>query len=281
MSSGVRALLRVAAFLALWAGFTSGIVLAALAIGGPDFHADLMLRAAVEAGGAIAATLALLIMAVAVERRAWHTVGLRLSRAVTDLPLGALVGVGIFLIPIASMSALGFVKPAASWASFSWPVLGYSLALAALNAYQQELLVRSYIFQTLRARSGDVAAALATTALFVALHAGALMGNQGALFAAANLALAGIMLSAAILSSGELWLSIGIHFGWNAMSGPVLGIARTEMEKGLGTWTFFAIDGPQALTSGTAGIESGLIGLAGPAIGLLIVLFLIRQRATE
>ena len=57
------------------------------------------------------------------------------------------------------------------------------------------------------------------------------------------MARASIMLGIAYLRSGALWLPIGIHFGWNALQGPVLGISVTGMDLGH-SWHAFAIDGP-------------------------------------
>jgi hypothetical protein len=71
--------------------------------------------------------------------------------------------------------------------------------------------------------------------------------------------------------TGALWLPIGIHLGWNALQGPVLGINVTGADIGLGHWSVFTFPGDPLLTGGAMGIEGGLIGLIGPALGLAAV----------
>jgi membrane protease YdiL (CAAX protease family) len=112
---------------------------------------------------------------------------------------------------------------------------------------------------------------IVSTIIFVALHAGMVIKGTAGLLAGADVAAASIMLGLAYLRTGALWLPIGIHFGWNAFQGPVLGVNVTGMDLG-GHWHAFAVDGPALWTGGDMGVEGGLAGLAGPLLGILVVL---------
>jgi hypothetical protein len=117
-----------------------------------------------------------------------------------------------------------------------------------------------------------------TTALFVALHAAPIsQGTQG-LIAGANILLASLLMSLAYVRTGQLWLAIGIHLGWNGLQGPLLGVNVTGADLGFGHWSVFDFPGDPVLTGGAMGVEGGLVGLIGPALGLGIVAFAFKQQ---
>src|SRR5262249_55542529 len=147
---------------------------------------------------------------------------------------------------------------------FSAAGLALALAGCLINVIAQEALFRSYIFQELWAKFGASVATIVTTLLFVAAHWGAIREGTPGLVAAANIVLASLLLSLAYVRTGELWLPIGIHLGWNGLQGPVLGINVTGNE-GFAHWSVFSFFGDPLWTGGEMGIEGGLVGLIGPA----------------
>lgn len=82
------------------------------------------------------------------------------------------------------------------------------------GAIGEELLFRGYGFQILVQFIGSVATLLLTAALFGLVHLSNLNATP---LGIANTAGFGIVLGYAFLCTGELWLPIGIHFGWNWM----------------------------------------------------------------
>jgi hypothetical protein len=157
-------------------------------------------------------------------------------------------------------------------------VIGPVLGLTFLNVLQQELLVRSYLYQAVDQRYGAFVAVAATTIIFVLLHAGALTPNLAGGIAALNLTLAGLLLGLAVLLTRAIWLAVGIHFGWNAFQVLFLNTDITRSGLVLGDWRPVAIDGSALWTGGDVGLEAGLAGLSGPALGaaLLFVVLLTR-----
>jgi membrane protease YdiL (CAAX protease family) len=263
--------LKILGFFAIWAAGLTAVTLTVVHFGGPDFYKDLSLRFAVEAGAMLAALVALIVMARVVDVRPASTLGFNPSRAFPGLVAGTGIGVFLFCIPVAILMAMGYAHYAPDFAAFDPAILASLLALVFVNVVGQELLVRSYLFQEVWAKYGGIAAVVVSTFVFVALHAGAIMKGTAGLLAGADVALASVMLGIAYLRSGALWLPIGIHFGWNALQGPVLGISVTGMDLG-GNWHAFAVDGPALWTGGELGVEGGLAGLAGPLIGIAIVM---------
>jgi membrane protease YdiL (CAAX protease family) len=276
-----RALIPVAkilGFLGVWALLLTPVVMAAVLIGGEGWFANIGWRLWVEIGGAIAVLAALAFMAFVIDKRGAGTIGFPADASMLGLLWGALLGAALFALPLLVLTAIGAARWAPDLADFTGPALGLSLVLCFFNVVTQETLVRSYIFQELWKKYGVAIAIGATTLIFLALHAAAILqGTQGAI-AGANIALASVMLGLAYVRSGALWLPIGIHLGWNALQGPVLGINVTGNEIALGRWRMLDLSGDPLLTGGAMGVEGGLIGLIGPALGVTIVALAIRRK---
>ncbi len=88
------------------------------------------------------------------------------------------------------------------------------------GAIGEEMLFRGYGFQVLVPAFGPAATLLPMSVLFAAAHAGNQSVSYIGLF---NTFAWGVLLGAAVLRSGDLWLAIGLHFGWNWMM-PLLGV---------------------------------------------------------
>lgn len=133
--------------------------------------------------------------------------------------------------------------------------------------FHEELLFRGYPFQKIWRRH-RAAAVLLSSLAFAALHAG---NNAFSLLAMANLFFAGILLALAYARYERLWFPIGIHLGWNLLSGPILGynvsgyVSSETVLRTVGR-------GSPWLTGGYFGIEGSVwivvVELAG--IGLLL-----------
>jgi len=127
----------------------------------------------------------------------------------------------------------------------------------------EELLFRGYAYQRLWLWNRWLAL-FAGSAVFAALHAGNMAITPLALF---NIFLGGILLSLAWERYRRLWFPIGLHLGWNLMSGPILGYevsGYVPSESVLRT----AASGPDWLTGGAFGIEGSvcMTAVAGVAI---------------
>ncbi|MEO6487848.1 MAG: type II CAAX endopeptidase family protein [Thermoanaerobaculia bacterium] len=117
----------------------------------------------------------------------------------------------------------------------------------------EELLFRGYAFQRLWSWSRWLAVALGSV-IFAALHA----WNQSVTpLALINILLGGVLLSLAWERYRRLWFPIGLHFGWNLMSGPILGYEVSGYVPGERLLRTSAT-GPVWLTGGAFGIEGSI-----------------------
>ena len=72
------------------------------------------------------------------------------------------------------------------------------------------------------------------------------------------------------MTTRNLWLPIGIHFGWNFLQGPILGLTVSGQSVDCG-WRLFRLHGTPLFTGGMFGPEGGLIAGVVTLIGIAAV----------
>jgi membrane protease YdiL (CAAX protease family) len=212
------------------------------------------------AAAAVANTLALRIY----ERGTLSDIGLGWTPASRrNLSLGILGGIGSALIVIVLPLILRVadLKPIPN-ERLHWPSLLFVTILLLFGAVGEEMLFRGYGFQVLVRGIGPFATILPVSVLFGLAHSQNLNFGPLALF---NTILWGVVLGYAYLRSGDLWLPIGLHFGWN-WALPMLGANLSGFTMDVtGYAMHWKIGGP--LSGGAYGPEGGLLTTA-VAIGL-------------
>ncbi len=185
-----------------------------------------------------------------VERGRWF-LGLAVAPRIAGVELlGGAVFAGLLIVGADRLIALSSSLRHARGSGFPWLELVAVFLPAALH---EELVFRGYAYQKLRTWSRGGAIAI-TTCLFAALHG----GNWGVTpIAIANLLLAGVLLALAYERTRHLWLPIGIHIGWNIVSGPILGYDVSGYVAGTTVLTA-RVAGPAWITGGAFGIEGSL-----------------------
>jgi hypothetical protein len=121
------------------------------------------------------------------------------------------------------------------------------------------------------------ASVIVSSLIFMILHAGALINSNMAVIGALNIFAASILLSLAYLATRSLWLPIGIHAGWNFAQGPLLGINVSGNDFAAG-WHPVVLSGPELMTGGKFGFEASALGLAGPLLGIVMMVVFGRLR---
>jgi membrane protease YdiL (CAAX protease family) len=183
----------------------------------------------------------------------------------TAIP-GLLMG-GIF----AFESAVGWLRfEAWAWEAASIAAvlrgLGVYLVVFIFTAIGEELISRGYQLQNLAEGVSLPWALLISAVLFASLHA----ANPGADAASfAGLLAAAYFLAYAWVRTGKLWLSIGLHLGWNFFEGVVFGFPVS----GLGVFRLIEqhVTGPALITGGEFGPEAGLVVLPALALGAVLI----------
>ena len=125
-------------------------------------------------------------------------------------------------------------------------------------AFVEEIVARGILFRFLESLGGSWFALALSSALFGLGH---LANPNATLWSAIAIAIeAGIMLGGAYMLTRNLWLAIGLHFGWNVTQGyiwdvPVSGNAVDGLVSSHPA-------GPEILSGGMFGLEASIIALA-------------------
>lgn len=132
--------------------------------------------------------------------------------------------------------------------------LAFVAVLLAAGVLGEELLFRGYGFQILLAAAGPYATILPVAVLFALLHS----GNPNATgFGLANTAGFGILFGYAYLRSRDLWLPIGLHFGWNVTL-PLFGVNLSGLRMEVTGYEMVWTAGP-AWSGGAYGPEASVL----------------------
>ncbi len=207
------------------------------------------------------------------DRRSFVSLGLRWHPgARRDLA----AGVGITLL---MMGGIFLAERALGWlqiTGFRWQAVSgeqvvaeivLALGFFLLVAWAEELLTRGYLLQTLADGLGMGWAVVLSSALFGLAH----LGNPNATWAgAAGIFFAGLFLAYGYTRSGQLWLPIGLHLGWNFFEGVVFGFPVSGL-TGFPALVETQVNGPPLWTGGPFGPEAGLIVLPALALGSWLI----------
>jgi len=151
--------------------------------------------------------------------------------------------------------------------------LGLMLVEHILVGYWEELVFRGYIFQNLIEGLGLATAIVISCLLYGIIH---YMNPNATILSSAIIVGFGFLRIFGYLSTKMLWLSMGMHIGWNFFQGPVFGFAASGHKKATLLQHSFTSD-KHYLTGGEFGPEGSVFIL--PI--LLITLFIMKWYAEK
>jgi hypothetical protein len=223
--------------------------------------------------GFIAITVSVFLARRFLDKRSFTSLGLQLSsRAIPDLLAGIVITFVMMVVIFGIELSLGWIQLVDKNTLSSLPVysLGITISLwlfiFILTGWQEELLTRGYQLQNFMEGTNTLWGAILSSLIFAVLHS----LNPGASpIAIAGLFLAGLFFVYAYLRTGQLWLAIGLHIGWNFFEGPVFGFPVSGLA--MPSFILQYATGPDLWTGGKFGPEAGLIILPALALGALMI----------
>jgi len=292
-----RALFRVALLVVVTVLLTVGTGLGVGATGGVRALQGALTAAVGEAvaaavGAAVSValvggvvSLSIVIAGRYVDRRRLHDLGFRLDRGWwLDLGFGLALGAGLMTLVFGVSLAAGWLRVTGTLDPRDGFVARFLVLVAVflVVGVYEELLARGYLLTNaaeglvgwLGRRSAVGVAVLCSSLVFGLAHAN--NPNATALSTAA-IVLAGGMLAAGYVLTGELAVPIGLHITWNLFQGGVYGFPVS----GLGVDTSLLVvevSGPRLLTGGDFGPEAGLLGIGAMAVGTVAIALWARWR---
>jgi membrane protease YdiL (CAAX protease family) len=232
----------------------------------------------------LAVALSVALAARVLDRRRFQDLGFQLSPPWgKDFGLGLGLGALLMTLIFGAELALGWIEiRGVTFSPNGFPAFPGGLALSTLFylavGFYEELFSRGYLIKNLSEglaggllgpRAAVLLAWILTSLLFGALHG---PNPNATLLGVANISLAGLLMGAGYLLTGQLALPIGLHISWNLFQGPIFGFPVSGASL-LGHSVFQVKQlGPVLWTGGAFGPEGGLLGTLTILLGLALVL---------
>ena len=213
------------------------------------------------------------------DKRSFTSLGFHINK---QAGLDLLVG---FAIPLILFSFIYLIEYSMGWLtfnSFAWETQSPSIIISQtfqnfvryiFVAWNEELIYRGYIMQSLASGFNLTWGILISSIYFGIEHLSNPNSNG---MAVAGIFLAGLFLAYGFLRTGQLWLPIGLHLGWNFFESAVFGFPVSGYDRpGLLNIT---VSGPEFWTGGAFGPEAGFIILPINLIGVILIYLYTKHR---
>lgn len=153
----------------------------------------------------------------------------------------------------------------------------HAFFIFGLLALFEELAFRGILLRLFEEMLGTWLSIGVVACLFGAVH---LVHEEATMLSSTAIALQDLVLSGAFVLTRKIWLSWGIHWGWNFAQDGVLGMPNSSVDV-LPSLLNSEVSGPTWVTGGVFGIELSVIGVVLNIVaGLVLVKFAIDRGQT-
>ncbi len=226
---------------------------------------------------AVAVTLSIFLARRWLDKRSFRSLGIKINELMSrDLLFGIFMPallMGLVFLVQWGLGWLEFEGFAWNYPDFNPALIGYWAFAFILVGWYEELLSRGYWMQNIAEGIGMPLAVFLSSAVFSLLH---LANPSASLASVFGILAAGYFLAYPYLRTGSLWISIGLHIGWNFFQGPFFGFPVSGLETT--RLLVHSETGPDLFTGGPFGPEAGLIVLPTLALGAYLVFLYTRGR---
>ena len=230
-------------------------------------------------GEAIAITVSVFLARRFLDKQPIESLGLKLNiQALFDL----LTGIGVTFLQMGFTYLLMFNLGWLTFEGFAWEFDPIGLVIKnallfffifILVGWNEELLSRGYHLQTIVSGINLFWGVIISSAVFGLLH----IFNPGATWVSTTgILFAGLFLAYGYVRTKQLWLSIGLHIGWNFFEGVVFGFPVSGLD--IYALTRIKVTGPELWTGGAFGPEAGLIVLPSLIVGAGLIYWFTKNR---
>jgi membrane protease YdiL (CAAX protease family) len=217
-------------------------------------------------------TIVVWIVRKYVDKKTFTSLGLRLDGlAIKDFLVGLVISglmIGtIFVVFLIS----GFLEISEiSWNSNGifavFEILLWFFGIGLAVGWSEELAFRGYLLQNMKDGMGLFWAVVLSCILYGLLH----MSNPNStLLSGVLIAVIGFLRIFGWLRTGQLWLSMGMHAGWDFFQGSILGFTVSGMNTE--SLVKHTVSGPNWITGGSFGPEAGIVVLPIIIFGLVLM----------
>jgi membrane protease YdiL (CAAX protease family) len=221
----------------------------------------------------IAATLLVWITRTYIDKKPVISLGMRLDGlAILDVLVGFILSglmVGIVFAILLHSGSLEIEE--IGWTGSRMPpileIFLWFLAIGAAVAWSEELVFRGYLLQNLSEGIGIVWAVIVSCVFYGLVHT---TSPNMTWLSGVLIAIIGYLRILGWLRTGQLWLSMGMHAGWNFFQGPIFGFSVSGFASE--TLVKHSVSGPDWITGGPFGPEAGIVVVPVVLLALTVML---------
>lgn len=197
------------------------------------------------------------------------------GNSLTRVSFGAAIALGCVTVVFLMGVLLGYIEVRRSKLSEDciscMPMFLGGLVDFFTAAVFEEIIFRGYVFYLLYISGGPEVAIAVSSIVFAVAHV--IKHPSTPILYTFNAFLFGLLAAVSRHYTGTLWLPIGLHFGWNVVSGPIFGLPYSGRTYDRGV-VVSEVGGPSWLTGGLHSLDAGILGtlaLMIAAVGLYAV----------
>jgi membrane protease YdiL (CAAX protease family) len=215
----------------------------------------------------LTATVSVYVARRFLDRRSFQSLGLCWNRhAALDLIAGIAISALVMVVMFFVLLWAGFIEfhgftwwtdepvGSAQFGAAAFPAIFGVLLELAIVAWWEELVFRGYLFQNTVEGLGLPWSVVILSLLFGLLHG---MNPGATVLSTLLIAIITPQLVYAYLKTGQLWLPMGLHLGWNFFQASVFGFAASGQTSP--TMIAQSPVGPDWLSGGTFGAEGSIL----------------------
>lgn len=256
---------------AVAAGDVNAAMEAATQIGTSDGYMSLSLFADIMMIGVV------LLFCKLIQKRRVRTLGFTKGGVLKEYLIGAGVGFLIFSAAVLLCVVTGALRLDGISDTFSIGMFVLFALGFMVQGMAEEVLCRGYFMVSFGRRYPMVAAVIANSVIFAALH---LLNPGVAPLAIVNLILFGVFASCYFIRKGNIWGIGALHSVWNLVQGNFYGIKVSGMATSCTVFSSTAVEGRDVINGGAFGLEGGLAVSVVLIVGILLLCF-VKGKKTE
>ncbi len=207
------------------------------------------------------------------NKRSIEALGFHKKDFIKKYGIGILIGLALIFFTC-GLSALFGTFTFSFNKYIDWKFIALLMLGFMVQSMTEEVIDRGYIQNGIRIRWGLVATMFIQAFIFMALHS---LNPGMTVMPILNLFLFGIFLGLLFYYTDNMWLVGGLHFSWNFLLGPVMGIEVSGLAIN-GSVLIAKADGPEILTGGSFGMEGSILATVALILGIIIVARIYRNQ---
>ena len=190
-----------------------------------------------------------------IEKRTLPSLGITQKNIVKNYGIGLLLGSIMIYSTFAINLILGSIFVTSNPEGTSWLFITLALFGYLVQGFNEELICRGFLMNSISARKGPMAGIILNSLFFAALH---LLNSGTTALSFINIFLVGMAFSLIFYKTNSLWVVVAMHSILNFFQGPVFGIQVSGLSSFSSVFKPIFIEGKEFINGGAFGFEGGL-----------------------